>query len=347
MKHPKHIIHKLRGKKSDADSAVPRITTDNVAEHREQVLGSARKFIYPLQHTKRRVVTISIWLFGTAIIVFLVACTLALYKFQSSSTFVYDVTKVLPFPVARAGGRYVSYESYLFELRRYQHYYESQQRLDFSTPDGQKQLANYKKQAMAKVETDAYVKNLAEQHNISISDREVNDEVTLLRAQNRLGSSNEVFENVLEEYWGWSVNDFKRELKTQLLAQKVAATLDTATRDRANAALAAIQQGTDFGQVAGQYSDDAATKGNGGQYGSPIERGNQDIDQQVLDQIFKLQPGQVSGLINTGDSLQIVKVIDGDNTKRNVAVVVCTFKNIADYVQPLRKQEPPKQYIGI
>jgi len=345
MKHPKHIVKKLRRNKGE--SKAPRITNENVAEHREQVLGSARKFIYPLQHTKRRVVIVSSTLFAAAIVVFLVACILSLYRFQSTGTFIYDVTKVIPFPIAKAGERYVSYESYLFELRRYQHYYENQQQLDFSTTDGQTQLANYKRQALTKVQNDAYVKQLAEDNNVTISNREVDDEVTLLRTQNRLGASDQVFENVLEEYWGWSVNDFKRELKSQLLAQKVAATLDTETRDRANAAQTAVQQGTDFAAVVAQYSDDDATKANGGRYAEPVERNNQDLNRQIVDRIFSLQPGQTSGIINAGNSLQIVKVIDGDNNRRNAAVIVCTFKNIDTYVNPLRDQQQPSQYLKV
>ena len=31
---------------------IPRITNETVAEHREEVLSSARKYIYPLQHSR-------------------------------------------------------------------------------------------------------------------------------------------------------------------------------------------------------------------------------------------------------------------------------------------------------
>src|ERR1035438_10531489 len=82
--------------------AVPRITNETVATHREDVLKSARKYIYPLQHSKHRIILIT----SSIIIVFIVAffsyCTLALYKFQSYSTFLYKVTQVIPFPVARS-----------------------------------------------------------------------------------------------------------------------------------------------------------------------------------------------------------------------------------------------------
>ena len=56
-------------KVSDALSNVPRITNETVIDHREEVLSSARKYIYPLQHSKHLVVRNSLWLLGLVIVV--------------------------------------------------------------------------------------------------------------------------------------------------------------------------------------------------------------------------------------------------------------------------------------
>src|SRR5580704_4205385 len=68
---------------SEALQNVPRITNETVAEHREDVLGSARKYIYPLQHSKHRVVRISVSLFVVVLVCLFAYCGLALYKFQT------------------------------------------------------------------------------------------------------------------------------------------------------------------------------------------------------------------------------------------------------------------------
>src|SRR6266404_4504132 len=47
---------------------VPRITTENIEQHREQVLKGARKYIYPLAHSKRTIVAITLSVIVTAII---------------------------------------------------------------------------------------------------------------------------------------------------------------------------------------------------------------------------------------------------------------------------------------
>ncbi|NBP37715.1 MAG: hypothetical protein EBV34_04670, partial [Betaproteobacteria bacterium] len=84
---------------------------------------------------------------------------------------------------------YVAYENYLFELKHYIHYYQNQQKLDFSTDSGKQQLAEFKKRALTKVVDDAYIKQLAAEKKISVSDKEVDNEIQIVRSQNRLGSS--------------------------------------------------------------------------------------------------------------------------------------------------------------
>lgn len=329
------------------EGAVPHITNESIAEHREEVLGSARKYIYPLRHSRHRVVKISISLLVAAIILFFVGCVVALYKMQNTSTFMYSVTKIVPFPVARAGSSYVSYNSYLFELRHYMHYYQSQQGVNFGSSDGKRQLASFKKQSLDQAVTQAYVKQLAAEHHLGVSNQEVNQQVAMVRAQNRLGSSDEVFRNVLNEFWGWSVADFKRELKNELLEQKVIAKLDTATNKRANQTLSQLQGGADFATLAAQASDDAATKGNGGEYGFAIDRSSRDIAPQAVDALYKLQAGQFSGIINSGYYLEIDKLLEVNGDKLRAAHITFNYDDINTYLTSVEKQHPTRYYLHL
>lgn len=330
---------------TDALSNVPRITTDTVEEHREEVLSSARKYIYPLQHSKHSVVRITATILVAVLVIFFVYCGLALYKFQATNGFIYGVTKVIPFPVAKVGPSWVSYESYLFELRRNMHYYHTQQQTNFSTPGGQEQLKHLKQQAMNEVIQDTYIKQLASKNNVTVSEQAVNQEVVLLRAENRLGNSDNVFKEVLSEFWGWSVNDFKRELKQQLLQQAVVAKLDNATNQRAEAALRQLEGGADYTNLAKQVSEDLVTKDNGGQYAAAITSNDRSLSPVLDAQLFKLKPGQTSGIINTGYTLEIVKVIDNNGGTAHAAHIQFTFKPINAYVKPLQAKEPPHIYI--
>lgn len=332
-------------KVSEALANAPRITNETVAEHREEVLRSARKYIYPLQQSKHRIVRISILLFIAVLISFFSYCSVALYKLQSTSSFLYGVTKVIPFPAAKADQRWVSYESYLFELRRNLHYYQTQQQTNFGDKKNHQQLQILKKQALDQVIQDAYVKELADKHHVKVSDAEVNAEVALVRSQNRLGSNDRVFKDVLNEFWGWTVSDFKRELKQQLLSQKVVAALDTETAVRANAALQQIKTGADFATVATAVSEDPVTKGAGGQFPSPVSESDRNVAPQVTAELFKLKANETSDIINTGYTLEILKVNEIQGAKVRASHIQFIFKDITSYTKSLAAKQKLHHYI--
>jgi parvulin-like peptidyl-prolyl isomerase len=350
MKHLKRPFKRRQApeeRASEAFANVPRITNETVAEHREEVLSSARKYIYPLRHSKHRVVRISILLLIIVVVGFFAYCGIALYKLQSTSSFIYGVTQVIPFPVAKAGPSWVSYESYLFELRRNMHYYQTQQFANFSTANGKTQLTRLKQQAMAQVVQNAYVKELAGKNHVTVSSQAVNNEVALVRSENRLGSSQSVFNDVLDQFWGWNQADFERELKQQLLQQAVVVKLDTATTSRAQTALIQLNQGADFGTVALTESDDAATKASAGQYSSPITRSDQSVAPQVVAEVFLLKPGQISPIINTGYALEILKVLGASNNSVQAAHIEFDFNSITLYTNQLEAKQPVHIYLKV
>ncbi len=354
LKKPRLPKLKIRGRRrknkvtpvETASSVLaPRITTETIAAHREEVIGGARKYIYPLQHSKHRIILITSTLLIAGTIGFFTYCTLALYRFNSTSAFLYKASQVVPFPVARAGGSFVSYESYLFEVRRYTHYYESQLKLDFRTTEGQQQLAAFKKQALDKVVNDAYVKKLADKHKVTVSEQQINDQITVLRNQNRLGNNDKVFEDVLRDYWGWSVDDFKRSLRAQLLSQNVVFALDTATKDKAKQALAELNSGKDFAAVAKAYSDDTGSRDNGGDIGV-VERTKRDLTEETVEALYKLKPGQFSNVINIGYSLEIVKNLEtSSDGKIHAAHILFNFKDISSYLNDLKDKQKTQAYI--
>ena len=347
ISHGKRLATERVRKPAPVDENV-RITNETVAARREEILGSARKYIYPLGAPKHRVVKVSITILVSAIVLFFGFCLLDLYRFQSTSSFIYGVTQVVPFPVAIAGNhRVVSYNDYLFELRRYMHYYQTQQHADFNTKEGKQQLTVFKQRSLDQAVQDAYVQELADDHNVSVSETDIDNAITLLRAQNRLGASDDVFQSVLNEFWGWSVNDFRRELRNELLAQKVVDKLDTATHARADNALVKLEQGADFAALAKEASDDQSTRANGGDYGVLIDRSNTQLAPQVIDALFKLDSGHYSYVINTGFSLEILKVNQVQGSQLRASHISFTFQPITTYTDPLAKKEPAHKFISV
>lgn len=326
---------------------VPRITNDTVSEHRQKVISGAKKYKYPLQHSRHKIVIISASILVAILIGFMTYVLLSLYKYQNTSAFMYQVTKALPLPVAKVGGSFVPYEEYLFELRHYIHYFETQQEVDFSSEQGQRQLAEQRKKSLDTVVENAIVKKIAREKNITVSDEEVNKQIDLLRNQNRLGTDNKVFENVLGDYWGWSVEDFRRSIKQELLRSKVTATLDTATNERANKTLAEIKAGKDFAIAAKESSDDATTKERGGELGFLISRSDRNIPPQTIEALYKLKPGEVSGIINLGYGLEIVKVISKEGDKIKASRIFFDYRDLTKDLNDYKEKQPPKVYVRV
>jgi hypothetical protein len=337
--------------KAEEADRLPRITNETVATHREEVLSGARKYIYPLQHSKHRVVFITTTLFITAVIGFTSYCVIALYRLQSNSTFLYRVTQVIPFPVARSGSHFIAYENYLFELRRYIHYYETEQKISFTSESAKQQLDSYKQRAFEKIDADARIKQIAKEKGISVSDAEVDAQIELSRKQNRLGGSSQVFEDVIREYYGWSMNDFRRSLRTQLLEEKVTASLDTDAKAKADQLVTSIRSGAiSFADAAKQQSDDATTKPNGGEIGI-IEKSNTAASPQTIDALFKLKAGEVSDPIvvnyENGFAFEILQNVDGGADKAKTAHIIIKIKPITSYLNELREKHPTRRYIKL
>ncbi len=338
----------LQDQAQQALENVPRITNETIAEHRENVLRGARKYKYPLQHSKRRIIGVSLILLGVAIVGFLVFTLLNLYKFQSTSKLTYRITQLIPFPIAKADTHFVSYENYLFELRRYMHYYETQQRVNFGDKSGKEQLAAQKPKALEQVVRAAYVKELAQKNNVSVSDTEVQDEVSLLRAQSQLSGGDKELESVIQRFYGWSINDLKREIKQNLLEEKVAAKLDTANTKRAQDIFAQLQAGADFGQLVSQASDDPSTKTSGGQYAdTAITMGSQEVPPEVVRELSQMKSGAISYIILTPTSFEIVKLISVEDGKYKAAHIQIHYNDISTYVDPLQKAHPARHFIHV
>ena len=255
------------------------------------------------------------------------------------------MTQVVPFPVAKAGNNYVAYENYLFELRRYEHYYQSQQQVDFSSQSGKDQLDSYKPEALNEVIQYAYVKQFAAKYNVNVTSTDLNAELSSLQAQNQ--SSSQELADVTSKFFGWTIGDLKRELTQELLTQKVASTLDTTAQSRAAAALKQLQGGVNFATLASQVSD-APDKTNGGQYAdTSITASSTDVPPAVVRQLQSMQVGQVSDIIEAGTTLEIVKLLANNDGKMEAAHISFNITPMSAYVSQYEKTHPSHVFIKL
>jgi parvulin-like peptidyl-prolyl isomerase len=110
----------------------------------------------------------------------------------------------------------------------------------------------------------------------------------------------------VETYFLAHQNDFKieDEIKLRMIVLNKTSPADTNTLQRANEILAEIKNGATFQEMATVYSE-GSQKNQGGDWGW-VERSV--LRQDLADAAFALKPGQVSGAIDTPESVYLMLV---------------------------------------
>lgn len=332
---------------ADASSAV-RVTNESIAQHREEVLKGARRFIYPLKASKHKIAVVSAVIIGLVLIGLLASSWYLLYRRQSHGDFTYRISQILPWPVAKVGGSYVRYEEYLFELRHNVHYLATQENVDFDTEEGRLQLSGLKQQAYQNTINNAVVRRMAEERGVSVSQEEVTQQIDLIRSSGGIGDSSQTLEDTLRDFYDWNVSDLRRVIRSQLLKQKLLPLLDTEARPEAEAALADVLDGGNFAAIAKAKSDDVFTKDNGGEFGF-IFRSNKEIPPQLVERAFSLKAGQTSPeLVETLFGLHVVKTLEyRSEDEAKVAHILFRYRDIEDFITEKRAELTIADYIEI
>lgn len=337
----KRVIKKLQRNKQPESPA--RITNDTVAEHRERVLAGGRKFKYPIQYSKHRLVINSIIIGIVAIIVAITALYLQLYVRNDTSRFMYRVTQLIPVPVAKVDGEFVRYSDYLLRYRSSEHYLRQQDNVVLGSADGKRQLESIRRKELDAVEFDGYVRKVAREKGVEVSDAEI--DATIQATVKNQGVSLDAFEKtVLNNFYDWSMPEYRSVVKSALLRRKVAASIDDPARQKINQVEAQLKSGQDFHELARQVSEDPYTKANGGVVGQ-VPLTNQDAT-GVLSAVKALEVNQTTSVITASNGYYIAKLVSKDDKNINYAQIYIAFTKLnADYSAV--KKSSIKEYIKI
>jgi hypothetical protein len=353
IKRSKKALNKMKDKLPttgpEEEPVSPRITNDTVAEHREEVLSGGRRFLYPLQHSKHKVVIISVGLISVLMIATLVLSYLMLYRWQSTSNFAYRVTEILPVPVAKVGNTWIPYDKYLFEVR-YSIFYNTnhaQEGIDINTSDGQKIISQAKIDALEKAKLDVLAAKIAKENNITVSAEEIQQQIDVFRQRGGLDDSPGALEDVLRDFYGWNLNDLESVVRAQLIRQKIPASLDSETNDSANKALEELKAGAKFEDLVSKYSQDNFSKDKNGSIGV-LTRDSQNWPRELIDAAFALEEGQTSTeLVRTPFGVHIIRVDKKSADEVEVSHVFFRYFNVNDYLKTKLQEQNSTDYIKL
>ena len=326
-----------------------RITNDNISEHRAKILAQGKKFKYPVQVSRKKLIVRALIILLVAVVAFGGFVGLQLYRSQSMNDLNYSVTRIVPLPVAQVDGYSVRYDSYLRRIRSIVHYYTAQERRDFNTNEGRNELNYYKRSELKSVEREAYAAKLAKQHNLTITDDEVNKEIAQqLKAEK---SSDEDLLSTLKNYYGWTRDEYEAVLRDQMLEKKVAYRADTAAKEKLEQVQQALKK-EDFVAVAAKYCDDEAKA----EATPTAVSANSTDPTKVLDAVKQVKDGHITQPIkvkvDNGDYYYYIAKRIGitqsdEGEQMNYLLITIKLKQFTSDFEKLQKEGKIKEFISV
>lgn len=336
---------RIRKKKQDTEVSSARITNETVAEHREQVLAGGRRFKYPRQYQKHKLVINSIIISILAVVALVIFSWYRLYVAQDTGELLYRMTRLVPVSVAVVDGQDVRYSDYLSRYRSTIYYYEKYNNFNISTADGKRQDGYIRRQDLTKAEKTAFAQKLAKKYHVTVTTKEVNDFINAdITAQ---GVSLTAYERtVIQSYYGWSIDEYKDFVRASLLKQKVSFLMDEPADTRIKNIRRDIVNGGDFATIAKNQSDDSAlVKANGGDTGV-LQVTSQDTD-GLIAAAKNLQSEQVSNIIKGVDAYYVIKLISKDANTVHFLRIKVALTEFEKQFDQLKKDGKIKEYITV
>jgi len=329
-----------------------RITNETVAEHREQILAGGRKFKYPHQYERHKLVFNVIIIAIVTVVLLAVIIWWQLYPAQNTSTFFYRVTRILPVPVASIDGTQVRYSDYLMSFSGSQHYLEQSERLNLNSDDGKRQIEYIKRQSLDGALADAHAGKIAREKSISVTDKQVNDviDASLTTVSGRI--SQDIYDDSTLSTLGYSKEEYRQIIRRSLVRQEVAYAVDTKANSAKDAAEALLKANakTPLADVAKQLQDKKYPV-QLGSTGSLVPKTNHDGG--VTQQAAKLKAGEISAFFRSNDGsferngyyvVQAVEVTDKQVSYNYIRIPLTVF---GEQLKTLAKNGKIKEYIDV
>ncbi|HEU0266308.1 MAG TPA: SurA N-terminal domain-containing protein [Candidatus Saccharimonadaceae bacterium] len=334
-------------KKRSKQEIPSRITNETVAEHRERILAGGRRFKYPMQYARHRLVINTVIISVIAVILIVVIGWWQLYPAQNTSNFAYRVTRVLPLPVASVDGEPVRYSDYLMYYNSSIHYLTQNEQLDVKTEDGKRQVDYVKRKSMDTVIADTYARKLARQLGITVSDKQVDAVISDDRNTANGRISQETYDASALSVLGWTPSEYRQDAKNKLVRQAVAFAIDSQAKQRQAEAAKLLQaKDPDFDKIAAQLGGTGDSKVVTGVSGF-VPTTNRDGGLSTA--ATKLEKGEISGVIKstTGDGYYFIRLLDKNDAQVNYEYLQIPLTEFNDRLAKLKKDGKVHEYISI
>jgi hypothetical protein len=342
----KKLINKLHRKNK---TPLPtRITSETIEQHREHILAGGRKFKYPIQYARHKLVINAIIISIAAVVVALAIGWWQLYLEQNTSEFMYHVTKVIPVPVAYVDGQPVLYSDYLMKYLSSIHYLERKEQLNIKTDDGKRQVEYVKQKSMEYVIENAYASKLASNQGITVSGPELDKYLKDLRQTSAGEISEQTNDAVILDYYGWTPDEYRYMVGKELLRQKVSYSMDKNAQTIASSVKSALTKDPApiLKTLAATVSNTFGAKAVYGASGW-VPKTNQDGGLAL--EASKLKKLEISPVIKStlGDGYYVIRLLDINSSQVSYEYINVPLTAFTKSLNGVEKDNKVTKFIAI
>ena len=321
------------------------ITKNNLEESREEVLAKGKKFKYPFQYSKHKMIINTILIAVAALGLLLIFGWFELYKVQNTSSVAFRFTKVLNLPVASVDGVNIRYSDYLMIYRSSINTLEYQQGKLDDSEDSEMLRQHYKRQALNSAEEYGWALSKLNDAGESVTEEELNDLISYHMQINGQSRSPEAFEGIINKSFGLSMTEYRRLLKLRLARKKYSELYDTEANKLAQKAKDALKSDSDLKAVAESLGNKEIVS---------YEKTDDLISDATLDggravKAKSLKVGEISDMFTSrkGDCYYFVKLVEEKDGKVKYESLAINFTEFDKQFRDIKDGGKIKEYIDV
>ena len=347
MKNIKEKAKKLKDKVSkraeSRESQIDKITNTTLEEQRREILNKGKKFKYPVQYSKNRLVGNASIIALVILITGLGSLLYQLYKAQNTSEFIYRFT-VIPFPVAKVDGEIALYRDYLMEYRANMQIANAKKD-EIEGANNTNALSTLNKsKAMKNAIANAYAQKIARELRISVSDKEISEVFDAQRKTQNTELTESALYKIAADNYGLSPNEYRRMfIELPLIRRKVTTQIDKKADKLKDEVSKYLSENSNNFSKAVEYFGDKI------EYSKPGKVLKTNIDGGRSKIAAGLKVGEVSKpfISNSGDGYYIVKLIEKTDNEVSYESIKIKFTEFNKQLEQLEKDGKIQKYIKI
>ena len=315
---------------------------EKVEERREEVLARGRRFKYPLQYAKHKVVALTVFISILAILAAGTFVYVMLYKAQSTEDIIYRITQIFPYPVAKVDGEKVRYSDYLLIYKSSITPIEKQGMME-NGQDSSEMTDYYKREALNSAEDYTYALKLAREMDIKVENSEVDAEVEEHRKAGGVERSEDTFTRILQDNFGLSLPEYRRMVYLSLVSEKVSERIDELAKLVADEVDKYLAEGKTLSQISKALGDKVEYEETDGS----VDRMN--IDGGRASVALYLEKGKTSErfVANSGKGYYYVTLVDKTESTVNYNSLFIPFSELKTRLEKIRKDGKIEELIEV